>query len=160
MPAAICAHAGTRGPRALLPIALVLALAAAAPAWCRVVPPLAPAAIHPIWGTWKFTLADGICAETYHFRKDGTTVVTSGAQVTERAYEISAGPSARGYYRLVDRITRDNGKQDCTGALALPGRESTTYIRFHPSGAMLVFCESESLDNCLGPLNRLPEEAM
>lgn len=121
-------------------------------------PPLDP--VHPILGTWKFTLADGICAETYHFRKDGTTVVTSGAEVSESAYEISPAPSAKGYYRLVDRITRDNGKKDCTGEVMKAGREATTYVRFHPSGDMIIFCESESLGNCIGPLNRIPDEEM
>jgi hypothetical protein len=138
---------------------LALLLAARAGAAAPDAPPaLDP--VHPIVGTWKFTLADGICAETYHFRKDGTTVVTSGAEVTESAYEISAAPSARGYYKLVDRITRDNGKKDCTGELTKVGREATTYIRFHPSGDMIIFCESESLDNCIGPLNRIPDEEM
>jgi hypothetical protein len=121
-------------------------------------PPLDPA--HPILGTWKYTLADGICAETYHFRKDGTTVVTSGAEVSESVYEISATPSARGFYKLMDRITRDNGKKDCTGEIMKVGREATTYVRFHPSGDMIIFCESESLGNCIGPLNRIPDEEM
>jgi hypothetical protein len=121
-------------------------------------PTLDPA--HPILGTWKFTLADGICAETYHFRKDGTTVVTSGAEVSESVYEISAVPSPKGYYKLVDRITRHNGKKDCTGEMMKVGQEATTFIRFHPSGDLIIFCESESLNSCIGPLNRIPDEEM
>ena len=106
------------------------------------------------------TLDDGICAETYHFRKDGTTVVTSGTEVTESSYSISPAPSARGYYRLFDRITRSNGKPDCTGKVTQSGREATTYVRVHPSGEMIIFCDAESLDNCFGPLKRIPDEEM
>ena len=142
---------------ALLALDLALVASAQVPVPAAPPPETPP---HPIWGTWKFTLSDGICAETYHFRRDGTTVVTSGAEVTESTYQISPGPSARGYYRLVDRITRDNGKPDCTGTITKTGREATTYIRFHPSGEMIIFCESESLDNCIGPLNRIPDEEM
>jgi hypothetical protein len=123
-------------------------------------PPPALDSSHPILGTWKFVLADGICAETYHFRRDGTTVVTSGAEVSESVFEISAAPSARGYYKLVDRITRHNGKKDCTGETLKVGQQATTFIRIHPSGNLLIFCESESLDACIGPLNRIPDEEM
>jgi hypothetical protein len=145
------------GPRARALLLLAVPLLAAGQAPPPDGPPEAP---HPLWGTWKFTLADGICAETYHFRRDGTTVVTSGAEVSESVYTISALPSAKGYYKLFDRITRGNGKKDCTGAVTAPGREATTYIRFHPTGTMLIFCESESLDNCIGPLARIPDEEM
>lgn len=154
------ALAGSARAVRLLAALLLLDLALAARAQVPAPAPAAPPPPHPLWGTWKFTLSDGICAETYHFRRDGTTVVTSGAEVTESAYQISPGPSARGYYRLVDRITRDNGKSDCTGSVTKAGREATTYIRFHPSGDMIIFCESESLDNCIGPLNRIPDEEM
>ncbi len=123
-------------------------------------PPPALDPAHPILGTWKFVLADGICAETYHFRRDGTTVVTSGAEVSESVFEISAAPSARGFYKLVDRITRHNGKKDCTGETLKVGQQATTFIRIHPSGNLLIFCESESLDACIGPLNRIPDEEM
>jgi len=141
------------------PLAAMLAVAnLALPTWAQ--SPPGGAAPHPIWGTWKMTLDDGICAETYHFRKDGTTVVTSGTEVTESSYSISPAPSARGYYRLFDRITRTNGKPDCTGKVTQSGREATTYVRVHPSGEMIIFCDSESLDNCFGPLKRIPDEEM
>src|SRR5581483_3333468 len=63
---------------------------------------------HPVLGTWTFVLPDGSCEETYRFRSDGSTVVTSGEEVAESTYEISAKPSASGYYKWVDTIVKDN----------------------------------------------------
>lgn len=124
------------------------------------VPPAPPDPAHPIIGTWRYASADGICFETYHFRRDGTTLITSGAELAESAYEISSQPSAGGYYRLIDRITRDNGQPDCAGAIMTVGHEAINYVRFHPSGDALLLCVTESLDDCFGPLLRIPDQEM
>jgi len=137
---------------------LSMLLTAAAPAPGAVGAPIDAA--HPILGTWKLSMPDGICTETYHFRKDGTSVVLSGQEVSESAFEITALPSPLGYYRMVDRITRDNGKPDCAGEIMKVGKEATTYIRLHPSGSMIIFCDAESLNSCIGPLERIPDQEM
>ena len=43
----------------------------------------APPADHPILGIWKLSLPDLGCLETYRFRADGTTLVTSAEEVSE-----------------------------------------------------------------------------
>lgn len=113
---------------------------------------------HPLVGSWKMTLSDGICTEIYRLRTDGTSVTVSGAEVTEGAYEVSATPSDRGFYRLVERVGRGNGKPDCSGAVTMAGRERTFYVRRHRSGDKLLFCDNETLDTCVGPLERVADE--
>jgi hypothetical protein len=111
---------------------------------------------HPIVGVWEFTLPDGRCTETYLFRADGTSLVTSAQEVAETAYKIEREPGASGFYKMVDTVTRDNGKQDCSGSVTEVGHTSTNYLRFHPSGDLLLMCRAESFDACFGPLRRLP----
>jgi hypothetical protein len=121
--------------------------------------PRRPKTNHPILGTWIFAVPDTDCEETYYVRQDGTTLVTSGEEVAESVYEIDDEPSAKGYYKNTDRITKDNGKPDCAGNITKVGTEVTNYIRFHPSGDMLIICKDESLDACFGPLYRLGGES-
>ncbi len=110
---------------------------------------------HPLLGTWTFVVADGSCEETYRFRSDGSTFVTSGEEVAESTYEVSAKPSRGGYYKWVDTIVKDNGKKDCGGEVTTPGRAVTSFVRFNPSGEMFIICRAESLDACFGPLVRV-----
>ena len=70
-------------------------------------------------------------------------------------YEIAASPNAKGFYKLVDRIIRENGKLDCFGGPTEPGVSAIIFIRFGPSGNNFVACEAESPDNCIGPLQRI-----
>lgn len=128
--------------------------------------PLLPAAAaiagaadeHPVLGVWQFTLPDGHCSETYHFRADGTLFVTSGEEVAESTFQVSPRPSERGFYKMVDVVTRDNGKKDCGGNVTEPGQKATNYLRLHPSGDMMLMCADESLNACFGPLRRLPAQ--
>jgi hypothetical protein len=110
---------------------------------------------HPIVGTWRFTLPDGSCAETYRFRADGTSHVTSAEEVAESVFEISHKPSQKGFYLWTDTIVKDNGKKDCAGQITDVGRKTTNYIRFDASGQRFVVCRAESLDACFGPLYRI-----
>jgi hypothetical protein len=118
----------------------------------------APPADHPILGIWKLSLPELSCSETYRFRADGTTLVTSAEEVSESEYRIPAKPSARGFYRLDDRIVKDNGKKDCAGAIMKPGTTATNYIRFHPSGALFLMCADETMNTCIGPFERVQGE--
>lgn len=137
-----------------LPIAVVLSLAALV-AGGPAAAAAPPAADHPILGIWRLTLPDGSCSETYRFRGDGTTLVTSAEEVSESEFSIPAKPSAKGFYRLDDRLVKDNGKKDCAGQVMKPGSRVTHYVHFHPSGAMFFMCLAESLDACIGPFRRL-----
>lgn len=118
----------------------------------------APAADHPILGIWKLSLPDLGCSETYRFRGDGTTLVTSAEEVSESEYRIPDKPSAKGFYRLEDRIVKDNGKKDCAGAIMKVGTTATNYIRFHPSNAIFLMCADESMNTCIGPFERVQGE--
>ena len=115
----------------------------------------APFANHPIVGTWRFTLPDGSCAETYRIRADGTSLVTSAEEVAESVFEISQKPSQKGFYTWVDTIVKDNGKKDCAGQITDVGRKTTNYIRFDPSEQRFIVCRAESLEACFGPLRRV-----
>ncbi len=114
-----------------------------------------PAPTHPVLGSWTFVLPGTSCSEIYTFHADGTMFVTSGAEVSESTYEIAARPSSKGFYKWVDRITKDNGKKDCSGEETKVGASATNYIRFLPSGDELIVCQEESLDACFGPLERV-----
>ncbi|MGG7604194.1 hypothetical protein [Massilia sp. BKSP1R2A-1] len=118
----------------------------------------APPADHPILGIWKLSLPDLGCHETYRFRADGTTLVTSAEEVSESEYRIPDKPSARGFYRLDDRIVKDNGKKDCAGAIMKPGTTATNFIRFHPSNAIFLMCADETMNACIGPFERVKGE--
>ena len=118
----------------------------------------APPADHPILGIWKLSLPDLGCSETYRFRADGTTLVTSAEEVSESEYRIPAKPSAKGFYRLEDRVVKDNGKKDCSGVVMKAGTQATNFIRFHPSGAIFLMCADESMNTCIGPFERVQGE--
>ncbi|MBQ5950467.1 hypothetical protein KBW98_23510 [Massilia sp. ST3] len=118
----------------------------------------APPADHPILGIWRLSLPELGCSETYRFRGDGTTLVTSADEVSESEFKIPDKPSAKGFYRLEDRITKDNGKKDCSGAIMKVGTRATNFIRFHPSGALFLMCSDETMESCIGPFERVNGE--
>jgi hypothetical protein len=113
------------------------------------------AAGHPILGTWTFALPDGSCSETYRFRTDGTTFVTSGEEVAESDYVIAPAASKNGFYKWTDTIVKDNGKKDCSGEITTPGRAVTNFVQFDRSGELLIVCRDESTSACFGPLRRV-----
>ncbi|HZX28274.1 MAG TPA: hypothetical protein VFF16_14480 [Telluria sp.] len=117
--------------------------------------PVAPAPNHPILGIWELRLPDSPCAETYRFRADGTTLVFSAEEVSESEYLIDAKPTARGYYKLSDRLVKDNGKPDCGGQVMKIGTATTNYVRFNTDNTVFVMCVAESLEACIGPFRRV-----
>jgi hypothetical protein len=114
----------------------------------------APSAAHPLLGIWTLAIPQLRCSETYHFRGDGTTLVKSAAEVSESEFRVAEHPSARGFYKMEDRIVKDNGKQDCSGAITKIGTRATRFLRFHPSGARFVMCSDETMQACIGPFER------
>jgi len=115
---------------------------------------------HPLVGSWRFNVPNTGCAEIYRFRADGTSVVTSGEEIAESVFEVSAKPSGKGFYAWTDTIVKDNGKVDCSGQITDVGRKTTNYIRFDSSGQRFVVCRGESLDACFGPLLRVGGQAI
>ncbi|MEN3278621.1 MAG: hypothetical protein V7631_4411 [Massilia sp.] len=120
--------------------------------------PPAPAPNHPILGIWRLSLPELQCFETYRFRGDGTTLVTSAEEVSESEYRIPDKPSAKGFYKLEDRIVKDNGKKDCAGEIMKVGTQATNFVRFHPSGALFLMCSDETMQACIGPFERIEGE--
>ena len=138
-------------PRLFACLSLVATVSAAA---------AAPSASHPLLGIWILAIPQLGCSETYHFRGDGTTLVKSADEVSESEFTVAEQPSAKGFYRIEDRITKDNGKQDCSGEIMKPGTLAINYIRFHPSGARFVMCRDETMDACIGPFERVPGQGI
>jgi hypothetical protein len=113
---------------------------------------------HPILGIWRLDVPNADCSETYRFRADGTTFVTSAAEVSESVFTIPAKPDTNGFYRLLDRITKDNGKPDCSGNVMKPGAQVINFIRFHPSRSLFLMCADQTLQACIGPFRRVRGE--
>ena len=114
---------------------------------------------HPLIGAWKLDVPGTNCHEVYRVREDGTTAVTSGEQVAESVFELDLFPSAKGFFKWVDKITKDNGKPDCMGSVMQVGHVATNYILLHPDGNMFLMCEAEELSTCIGPLIRMQSDA-
>jgi hypothetical protein len=114
-----------------------------------------PVPNHPILGIWKLSLPEVHCSEVYRFRGDGTTLVTSAGEVSESEFKIPPEPSDKGFYKLEDTITKENGKKDCSGAIIKVGTRATNFIRFHPSGVLFLMCADETMDSCIGPFERV-----
>ena len=111
---------------------------------------------HPLVGTWRIDVPDLKCYEIYEIRADGTTRVSSATERAESDFEISAQPSAKGFFRWIDKIVKDNGQPDCSGSIMQLGHVATNFIAVHPSGDKFLMCEEENLNACLGPFVRLP----
>jgi len=141
----------------LLPSVAMLFAAAAAQAQPA---PATLSASHPLLGIWTLRIPQLACSETYHFRGDGTVLVKSKEEVSESEFKVADKPSTKGFYKLEDKIVKDNGKQDCSGEITEVGARVTNYVRFHPSGARFVMCEDESMETCIGPFERAPAQGI
>jgi len=113
---------------------------------------------HPLIGRWRIELPQFKCFEEYEVRGDGTRSAIAGQERNESEFVISWTPSAKGYYKWVDRIVRNNGKPDCTGALTPLGDVATNYILLHPDGNRFLLCQAEDVNSCIGPYVRKKAE--
>ena len=113
---------------------------------------------HPLAGSWSWALPGKQCTENLQYRANGTRQGSSGEEVTQSSYEVSAKPSLLGFYRLTETVTEGNGKKDCSGDLhEAPGEPVTRFIQFSPKKDQLIVCREESLKACFGPLKRAPQ---
>ena len=135
--------------------ALLPALALAAAAICQAAAAEPLRADHPLLGAWQYTKrADG-CAETYRFDRGGTSLVTSADEVASTHFTLSDQPSARGYYKWVDTLVKDNGRKDCWGQVTKPGKTTTRYVLMNPAANRFILCTAEDGKQCFGPFVKL-----
>ena len=106
---------------------------------------------HPLLGAWEITTKDEQCVETWRIDRAGTMLVTSADEVAEARFTIADQPSARGYYKWVDTIVKDNGKKDCSGNITKPPRSATNYILLNGAGNEFIMCSAEDGRQCFGP---------
>jgi len=134
---------------------LLLALALALPccaARAADAPPSAPLrADHPFLGAWQLTREDDSCAEIYRIDRSGRTLITSADEVAQSTFTMSDQPSARGYYKWVDTLVKDNGKKDCWGQITKPGKTTTRYVMMNPKQNRFILCTAEDGKQCFGP---------
>lgn len=108
---------------------------------------------HPLVGVWRIDFPNG-CHEEYEVRRDGTKLSRSGEELNESEFEISLSPSARGFYKWTDKITKGNGRPDCGGSTTDLGHVAVNYIRLHPSGQRFLLCEAEDMNSCYAEFRR------
>jgi len=109
---------------------------------------------HPLVGVWRIELSDLKCFEEYDVRTDGTKLSMSGQERNESEFAISLVPSSKGFYKWTDKITKNNGKPDCSGSNTELGHVAVNYVRLHPSGQRLLLCEAEEMKSCYAEFNR------
>lgn len=114
---------------------------------------------HPLVGTWRIDLPSMNCFEEYTLRADGTKSSLSAQERNESVFELSPEPSAKGFYRWADKITKGNGKPDCSGAITEVGHVAVNFVRLHPSGKRFLLCESEALSSCYAEFYRKGSDA-
>jgi hypothetical protein len=112
--------------------------------------PVVQYANHPYVGTWKFVLPNH-CTETYINRADGTHLGFSSDEVIESTFVISDKANDRGFYELVDTVTKSNGKRDCSGGTTPVGDKVRLLVRFNDSQDLMLVCLDVSMKACFGP---------
>jgi hypothetical protein len=116
-----------------------------------------PTTKHPLFGEWTWTRKENNCTEVYYYLPDYTSKVTSGEEIAESRFTISDEPDQKGFYRMTDEVTKDNGRPGCDGAPGgTPvGDKSTMFVFIRPSGDEMVICQEASFSACFGPLRRI-----
>ncbi|MEO7887674.1 MAG: hypothetical protein ABIR76_13140 [Polaromonas sp.] len=150
-------RAALRPAAGFLLAAMLCGLATAQPA--KPAAPIRATAPHPLVGTWSWTLPgkEKACTETWQYHANGTRLTTSGEEVTRGDYNITAAPSAQGFYRLSDTVTESNGKRDCSRDLhEASDPPAVRFIQFSPKQDQFIVCKAESLEACFGPFRRVP----
>ena len=142
------------------PLLLALALASMAAIAAPATPPdEAPSrpmrADHPFLGAWQITRRDDACAEIYRIDRNGRTLITSADEVAQSRFTMSDQPSAKGYYKWVDTLVKDNGRKDCWGQITKPGKTTTRYVMMNPAQDRFIVCTAEDGKQCFGPFVKL-----
>ena len=138
-------------------LSLVATLAAAQTQALSAVP-----GAHPLVGVWRSTAAAApalakaaACVETLDYRPNHIRLGTSGTEITRATYDVSAQPSADGFYRLAQTILESNGQPDCAGDRHSKADETLVrFIQFSPQKDQFIVCRSAALTACFGPFRR------
>jgi hypothetical protein len=109
---------------------------------------------HPLIGAWALHTDNLGCIEIYRISREGTSLVTSADEVAQTRFEVSDQPSARGFYKWVDTIVKDNGKKDCSGQVTKP-HTTTSYILMNETNKAFISCQNESTKACIGPFVKI-----
>lgn len=109
---------------------------------------------HPFVGEWRVEVPGTHCHELRRIKPDGSFQVWSGQETSENEFEISASPGKGGFYKLVDKIVKDNGKPDCMGEVMERGHVASNFILFDPSGDKFMMCEAADIKTCFGTFIR------
>ncbi len=136
------------------PLLLALALSSAAAFAAAADAPVVPTGLradHPMLAAWAITRRDDGCAETYRFDSSGHSLITSADEVAQSNFTLSDQPSAKGYYKWVDTLVKDNGRKDCWGQVTKPGKTTTRYVMMNPARDRFVVCTAEDGRACFGP---------
>jgi len=144
--ARMCARGAAAAVLATAAVAALAGPPTAAPTLLR--------ADHPLIRAWALKARDGRCTEIYRISREGTSLVTSADEVAQTRFEVSDRPSAKGFYKWVDTIVKDNGKKDCGGQVTKP-HTTTSYILMNETNKAFISCESESARACIGPFVRI-----
>jgi hypothetical protein len=109
---------------------------------------------HPLLGTWRIELPEQKCFEEYKINADGTKLSLSREERNESVFDISPEPTARGFYRWADKITKTNGRPDCGGSTTGLGHVAISFIKLHPNGKLFLLCEAEAMESCFAEFRR------
>ena len=137
------------------PLLLALALSSIAAAAAPPGAPVPMRADHPFLGAWQLTNEDNDCAEIYRIDRSGRSLITSADEVAQSTFTISDQPSARGFYKWIDTLVKDNGKKDCWGQITKPGKTTTRYVMMNPAKDRFIVCLAEDGRQCFGPFVRV-----
>lgn len=108
-------------------------------------------------GKWAWTLPGTQCTETYDYRPDGKLYVISGDEKSDNTYEIVPHDNAHQFIKIQATIVKDHGGEDCTESSEdNTGGEHVFYLVFQPGGEQHAMCPSAALNQCVGPLRRVP----
>lgn len=108
-----------------------------------------------ILGTWTWTRSANNCTESHTYLADGMRLSASGSERNDTRYELSAEPTAKGFWRLDVTTIKDLGGKDCADTEDdETGLKWTVYVQFDRSGNRLIYCYEESLADCYGPFTR------
>lgn len=109
---------------------------------------------HPLIGDWKLEIPNVACDGMLQVRPDGTTRATSAAQVVEAEVDLSPQPAESGYYKLSEKIVRENGQVNCVGNKIKVGQGGTNYLILNRDGDEFLMCAKEDINTCVGPFVR------
>lgn len=92
------------------------------------------------------------------YRANRIRLASSGPEITRATFDVSATPTADGFYRLAETILESNGKPDCAGDLHSKADDTrVSFVQFSPLKDQFVVCKAASLAACYGPFRRQVE---